>query len=276
MSVTIFFGDHDTKQAAKEYARAVNTPFRAAPPLQREEYKDLIVRLNIFSECQMQEKSIVMFEPASAEYQPHPTFARMLERVAMGSDTVVVTNEKELQWLGRWSRERSVPLYYPLDKTHLAVTTLRSTIRNRSTGIGNYTKGHALILGDRPAKRWEGRRPNWLFVSTYLDGTPAWLTEQLEEAKIPETALYWINVQGANEEFIRPRFIDTLRPAKIIALGGVPSDWCKQHNIEERSMTKVHTVPHPSYWSAYFPHRKYQLLDLLSEFSLLNDDRNSL
>lgn len=123
-------------------------------------------------------------------------------------------------------------------------------------GMGNFKKGNILIIGEQSAKpplHPIGQDP---FCGT--KGSSVWINEQLDKAKIREEDLFWINALNldgskADVEMI----VKKLKPAKVIALGNIPSKLCNDLSIPHIK------VPHPAYWKRFHSKIKYPLIQYL-------------
>ena len=94
------------------------------------------------------------------------------------------------------------------------------------------------------------------FVGT--DGCARWLAERLDEERIPEHRLYWVNAKRPDGSLTRVGFLQKLRPKRIITLGNTAKLWAQLNKLHHA----IH-VPHPSYWKRFHHHDRYPLLDVL-------------
>lgn len=136
---------------------------------------------------------------------------------------------------------------------------------NNGPGIGAWRKSGlvTLLVGERMGEQiFDGRKTDAEvpFVSFNRAGCADWLTQQLESAGIPETALYWVNARNAAGVLTKPEFIRELQPARIIALGEEAHKWCEHH-----AHIRHITVPHPQYWKRFCSKEPYPLLKELTE-----------
>jgi hypothetical protein len=141
---------------------------------------------------------------------------------------------------------------------------------NPGPGTGSWRPGGVLLVGDRPNTRtW---RPgsmadgaiSWPFVSQVPGGCSAWLSEQLERACAPETALYWLNAyraSGARVEGLADLWF-ALQPKLTIALGKHAAQALTSANLEG-CFAQVH---HPQHWKRFHHRQPYRLFKELRAF----------
>lgn len=133
---------------------------------------------------------------------------------------------------------------------------------NPGPGIGAWREERSVLLvGERPGG-WGGR---WHlpFVSPNAGGCSAWLADRLEEAGIPESALYWVNaVDGpeAHGDELRGEFIAQLRPRAIFALGERAANWLSARVNLKSGMPPVIVVDHPQHHKRFHHSKPYPLL----------------
>lgn len=226
------------------------------------------------------------------------THARMLQRCALARDAIIVLclppletclanyrKRKEVEYLDNEDQLREVwhlynkfaapggldVLRYDYTKATSAALTadlrrvVTSRVPNDGPGVGSWRKPNqvALLVGDQMGKRiFDGRdsTPEVPFVSFSRAGCADWLTQQLEDAGVPETDLYWINARAADDSITDAKFICTLQPRRVIALGDVAAKWCKR---ELRS--KFIEVSHPQFWKRFHMREAYPLIKELTE-----------
>lgn len=204
---------------------------------------------------------------------------RMLERVLMGLSARLVICLPPLQIiLQNWSRnlEHEAIKHEPqmwniftfylrllgndlrmlprsvYDYTARTQLTNPGPFKNEGPGIGMFAPGNTLLIGDEVNKK--AGKDGWPFVAP--GGSSLWLANLLEEAKIPEHRLYWINAK-TDGEATDPRFIDLLQPEYVIAMGGKAREWCKKHRIG------CSIVDHPQYHKRFRHGEPYPLIDML-------------
>lgn len=204
---------------------------------------------------------------------------RMLERVLMGMDAQLViclppwdyvrlnwlrspdellTSEKDLwatydfylKLLGDSCRmlPRSV-----FDYTVMTLPEPGSQFTNIGPGIGMFAPGNTLLVGDEVNKK--AGKDGWPFVAP--GGSSLWLANLLENAKIPEHGLYWVNAKTEGQE-TDGSFVGALAPGKVIAMGLKAAQWCNRHVQGE-----FHTISHPQYHKRFRHSEPYPLIDLL-------------
>lgn len=130
---------------------------------------------------------------------------------------------------------------------------------NCGPGAGAYRPGVAtLLVGERPNVARTGELKHRLPLVTFAgNGCAIWLAQQLENAGVPESALYWINAYDAVGVPTDASFLDDLAPLRVIAMGKLAERWCSDH------VAKFETVPHPQYWKRFHSNQRYPLLDYL-------------
>ncbi len=138
---------------------------------------------------------------------------------------------------------------------------------NDGPGIGHWNPGSvALLVGDRPnASNSSLSRRAWglPFISSSGGGCSAWLAEQLEELSVPESALYWVNAYDEGGAETPSRFVDSLNPQRIIALGAAARGWC------ERNLSCEFTaIEHPQHQKRFHHHDRW--VSLASAFDGLS------
>jgi hypothetical protein len=131
---------------------------------------------------------------------------------------------------------------------------------NFGPGIGQWVPGQViLIVNDRMTENWH-KCPTWSFISGVRGGTGAWLANQLEEYKVPERSLYWVNAYSPPAVAQTPGFVERLRPVSVYALGRNSGAWCRQH--VSMPFREVH---HPSHWRTKHSGDRYILPRLLAQ-----------
>lgn len=120
-------------------------------------------------------------------------------------------------------------------------------------GMGNFKKGNILIMGEQSAK--PPLHPIGQDPFCGMKGSSFWLNKQLEDNNINEGKLFWINalnLDGTKANVVK--IVKLLKPSKIIALGNIASNLCKENNLEHIK------VPHPAYWKRFRSKEIYPLI----------------
>lgn len=214
---------------------------------------------------------------------------RILERLALSRRGVVVLClPKRETVLNNWAikngqgleyltKEMAVDHVYDLYKdlrTELPIVvydyqdTITDGLKNRveaargarpeGPGAGRWRIGSQILLvGDRPNATTTG--PHVPLGGLSSTGCSVWLAERLEEAKIPETALYWVNAFTAGGRSESSAFIRRLQPRAVIAMGTEAAQWCHHHDV------KYDVEPHPQFWKRFHHHKPYSLIERLKE-----------
>ena len=223
-----------------------------------------------------------------------PGRARMLERVALSLDALVViclppyevcrdnwarrnalgqeyvTKEsafkaiydgyvKLLQDLESKKKPLNVVSYDYTESSALFDRPLPDIVINRGPGAGHFEDNPVLLVGDRiNTHALKGDATWWPpFVSFMENGCSKWLADQLEEAGISERSLYWINATDLRGNRTTPSFIDALKPRATVALGRDAEKWCIDASVTH------YAVPHPQYWKRFKSAERYPLIDIL-------------
>lgn len=134
---------------------------------------------------------------------------------------------------------------------HTPMMIKGETFKNEGPGIGLFCPGNVLLVGEEVNVK-KGK-DGWPFVAP--DSSSLWLAQQLEEAKIPESRLYWVN-SVTHGNWLDPRFVDKLEPSKIIAMGGKAQMWCRNHKLQHEA------IAHPQWHKRFRHNERYPLLDL--------------
>lgn len=123
-------------------------------------------------------------------------------------------------------------------------------------GMGNFKKGNILIIGEQSAK--PPLHPIGQDPFCGMKGSSYWINRELETYNVSEKKLFWINalnLDGSKVDILK--IIKLLKPSKVIALGNVAANLCKENNL-------VHIkIPHPAYWKRFNSKLKYPLIEEL-------------
>lgn len=220
-----------------------------------------------------------------------PVYARMLERVLWSMQAVLICAQTDLDvslrlWQERQEGERfkspilieafhalftdlfavgqgtvpSLPkVHYDFQRTnleHLRQELARARpVENLGPGIGNFAYGTTLMVGEQ-VNQTIALDPRWPFVAA--TGSSLWLAERLEEAKVSERQLYWVNAITDGIE-TDPAFLTYLKPSRIIALGTTASVWCDKHKLQHVGLR------HPQFWKRFRGKDPYPLLEALAQ-----------
>lgn len=126
-------------------------------------------------------------------------------------------------------------------------------------GVGAFIEGNILLIGERPSFPKGARQSRDMgqpFCS--LNGCSGWLNNLLEEEKIPEEKLFWINALYSNGDRVALwPYVEVFRPSYVITLGKVAERQCTEQDVTHEN------VPHPQYWKRFQSRKRYPLLDLL-------------
>lgn len=212
-----------------------------------------------------------------------PVYHRMLDRILLGLGAVLVyCTTDEADMLKKWKQRNAEGkelvtdsgVYQELFQEYefhfgtqsiewhtydyrystpddLLETVNASYVENKGPGIGLWAPGEVTLLVGQQIARPANGKHDWPFVG--ISSSSFWLSSLLEEWKVQERSLYWINALAADGSDIDSDFLDELRPRQIIALGDIAADWCL------RAGHRPHEVPHPSFWKRFKYGQPYPL-----------------
>jgi hypothetical protein len=173
---------------------------------------------------------------------------RGLERIALGDNAIEIVN-------GSNTPKTRYLLTAQGPNIQRQIGMIRAiTFDKQSFGIGNFSQGNTLIVGEAPGPDSFGF--NTPFVGS---GSGIWLLRQMEAIEIDETLLYWINAKNHKGKEAEQDFLEFLRPKRIITLGMQAKRWAS--NLEKDF--RVVNLYHPAYWRRFQSALKYPLLDFL-------------
>lgn len=177
---------------------------------------------------------------------------RGLERIALGDNAIELNTSKE-----KYSRFIASVCGVPPGKNDdlLQMMEIWDVNKMWSEGIGRFTAGNTLFVGDTPGKNSMGF--NTPFVGS---GSGRWLTELLEIAEIHEGFYYWINAKDGYGKPADTSIMDELRPSRVIAFGNEADKWVDKAIRLDVEYIKV---PHPQYWKRFKSGEPYPLIDWL-------------
>ena len=124
-------------------------------------------------------------------------------------------------------------------------------------GIGSYTKGNILIIGEKASdpNECENQQP-----FSGMKGSSKWLNDLLDDACIPEDKLFWVNAINNDGTLIDIKSLTGyLESPCVIALGKVAANLCKNNDIQHIQFN------HPSYHKRFNNHYEYPLISYLKE-----------
>lgn len=177
-----------------------------------------------------------------------PAQRRGLERIALGDNAIEICQDLRL-------KKTRFLLAISASNLQKQLGTLRAfTFDKTSFGIGNFSQGNILIVGEEPGPDSFG------FDTPFVgSGSGIWLLRQLEANEIDENELYWINARNAAGVEAEQDFVDFLKPRKIITLGTSARMWATDLINE----FKVIPIYHPQYWRRFKSKEEYPLIPLL-------------
>lgn len=260
MSLVVFTGPEAISQAHLYRERCEGWARVCVPAVGSSPAEGLAARIRLLLAGANRGATILLAEPSAPLLWPAPA-RRQLERIALGLQGVVVGPARWLQ--GTSSCSPLAPLVKVADHT------ARVSLASRAPyfgGLGHWPSSgggfRALLVGDRPSKRWPTGAPPWPFISARNDGCSWWLAEHLETAGIPEHQLYWVDAYNTHGE--RMPTVDAQKLAGagfdvIVALGKYAAHWCR---LNEMVFKQVH---HPQYWKRFQHNKRYVLGRTLQE-----------
>lgn len=115
-----------------------------------------------------------------------------------------------------------------------------------------------LLVGDRPGPS-APKEPYYHHTPFYsTKHCSGWLNLLLEQEKIPEKKLVWINSADENGEYYPIALATAMKPKKIIALGGKAAAWLRKNDVND-----FIAAPHPQYWKRFHNKEAYPLIEIL-------------
>lgn len=145
------------------------------------------------------------------------------------------------------------------------VRSLRSTAYTFAggPGIGRFRENEVVLLVGDVSNAHTQELSRYPFVSFTESGCSAWLARKLEDAGIPESALYWINATTCRGADTPRNFLRTLKPRGIVALGANARTWTL-HPIAQRFPRSW--TNHPQFHKHFRSGEPYDLPELIKEF----------
>jgi hypothetical protein len=226
-------------------------------------------------------------------------YCRMLERVLLGHQTVLIACQTDYDTcVNVWKEQKAVrhelvekPAEFkriydaytevfklsslPVVSYDFTTDDIETTVKyadtqrtpkNYGPGIGNYTDGVVLLVGEEvnPKASVYG----WPFVA--LAGSSYWVTELLLNSGIMEKQLYWVNAMDPQGKVTSADFLKktdepmptNLVPSKIVALGTTAAIWCKKNGLDKEF--EVSAIAHPAYHKRFKSSEEYQLVEVLN------------
>ncbi len=93
-----------------------------------------------------------------------------------------------------------------------------------------------------------------------VTASAGWLNRLLDDHKILEQDLYWINALNRdNSKKNLIEIVERLQPFSVFALGKIAEKLCIDSNVEHIA------IPHPQYWKRFKSGQEYPLLEKLQE-----------
>lgn len=135
-----------------------------------------------------------------------------------------------------------------------------------AVGCGAFKRNSILLVADEHNPADVYKDINQPFAGV-LSPVSHWLNNQLEEFKIPENRLFWVNAYMWEGRAINLRALyDELRPSCVVALG---SRAFKE--LEKQGVEIQYYQHHPQYWRRFRSKMQYPLLPLLQKLVALQD-----
>lgn len=114
--------------------------------------------------------------------------------------------------------------------------------------------GNIVLIGEQ-ASHPEGAPEQLPFCCH--KGCSGWINWLLEEEKIPEEWLFWINVYNNDGSVADLNILNQIEPSLVVALGNHAAQECLKRGFDYIKL------PHPQYWKRFKSKERYPLLDLL-------------
>lgn len=196
-----------------------------------------------------------------------PPEGKALELFRERTDDEMFGDDGEQAYLKQHWLFQAVPSYLPTIHFSFVVDTVSVVIEqimaqvpdvNLGPGIGDFSKGSILLVGEKQGDREETEvyPPELVFVTSRGDSCAWWLAEQMDDAGLPERGLYWINARTPDGRLEDPYFLDLLKPRKVIALGQEAERWV----VEYAGLNHYIRVPHPQHWRRFHHYQEYPLI----------------
>lgn len=144
---------------------------------------------------------------------------------------------------------------HPKEMLHQQLVAARNPCHSLSRASAGNWDGGVVLVGESFAER-KDQDPwyQWPFASFSGEGCSRWLTEQLDEAGLPEENLLWVNADQ-DLSFIREL---EWKPT-VIALGD-------KAGLElSKVQVGAQVVKHPQYWKRFRTKEPYPLLKILGD-----------
>lgn len=243
----------------------------------------------VFDRCWLSEIPYGVVFRGGKNRLPH-AYVRMLERVAMRCQTVVVmcqppretviANYKSRKGLEMLENEEQLTQVYDLyletktslpwvrydytthpdfEKTALAMNHLRSEPHLLNVASAGTLHPDFVIVGESAAERKD--QDNWHqypFVSFSHQGCSAWLTDQIEAAGVPEEKILWANADQDLTFLTDTKYAGT----RFITLGSEA-----YQKLQAGYAIKSRRVPHPQSWKRFNHNEPYPLIEHLRSLS---------
>ena len=157
---------------------------------------------------------------------------------------------------------RTYMLHHPQDECLNDALDWSYSKHGDGPGAGHWEYGNILIVGDRNGKSEQPYELelNAPFVSMSGVGCSEWLAHHLDEHKISENHLYWVNSRDKFGELTDAEFEARLEPLHTIALGRNAAEWCIANHIQ------AEVLEHPQYHMCFMAHEPYNLGPVLRKF----------
>lgn len=142
---------------------------------------------------------------------------------------------------------------------------------NSGPGSGLYNDTSVLMVGDRPNTARHGELKHRLpFVSFgRRDGCSWWMAQKLNEARINERELYWINAYDQAGAPTSARFMFELTPQAVVLLGTNAMKWWKLEGRFAAAQIDVdlpvYEEYHPQAWKRFHYNEEYHVTKVLKE-----------
>jgi hypothetical protein len=144
---------------------------------------------------------------------------------------------------------------HPMEMLHQQLAQARNPCHSlERASAGNWDGGVVLVGASFGDHKDQDPWYQWPFASFSDEGCSRWLTNQLDQAGLPEETLLWVN---ADQDL---SFLHELKwSPKVVALGDEAQAALYREKIE------AVTVKHPQYWKRFEAGKPYPLIKILGD-----------
>lgn len=195
-----------------------------------------------------------------------PPWPVVLDNYRQRKEEELIQSEQQLSWIYDWYWQYAANLPgLVYDYTTMSFTDFHKQLIDTmpfeiartkpEEGAGSTKANRIIMVGEQCSSLDQHGIP---FVGKGNSGE--WITNQLEEAQIPEYDLYWVNVkttEGLPNLHTVKRVITEQSPEIIVGLGGEASRALEHLDVD------FEPFAHPQYWKRFKHGYDYPLIDYL-------------